>query len=170
VNKQTVFSAAAILILLICISVMAVGNRSYDQPIEFNHYKHFVELDVECQFCHQTVAENDVAGLPNIDICIFCHEEGVVNENPRFHEVVQIIREYSRRQEKIKWNRIYDSPSHVIFSHRIHVGAGVECESCHGITGKSKRPSGQPELISMESCMDCHRKSNVETDCLICHK
>ena len=155
---------------IITISVFARGFGRFSQPIEFNHHKHFVELDIECQFCHQTVEENDVAGIPNIDVCNFCHEEGVVSENPRFHEVVKIIREHARLGTRIEWNRIYQSPDHVIFSHRIHLNGGVECESCHGITGTSERPSGEPELISMENCMDCHSESNVSTDCLTCHK
>jgi hypothetical protein len=46
----------------------------------------------------------------------------------------------------------------------------VACESCHGITGLSKRPDGQPELISMDSCINCHLELNVSVDCLACHK
>ena len=164
------FGGIISVIVIISISVFAGSYRSYKQPIAFNHYKHFVELDIECQFCHQTVEEYDAAGLPNVDVCNFCHEEGVINENPRFQEVVEIIRDHIRRGARIEWNRIYQSPDDVIFSHRIHIAGGVECENCHGITGISKRPSGQTQLISMDNCMDCHGRNKVSNDCLTCHK
>jgi hypothetical protein len=157
-------------VAVIYISVTAGRMGQFDQPIDFNHNKHSIELEIECQFCHQTVEENDVAGIPNIEVCNFCHEEGVVSENPRFQEVVEIIREHARQGTKIAWNRIYRVPDHVIFSHRIHVAASVECVNCHGETGTAKHPAGELDLISMNSCLDCHLTNNVSTDCLTCHK
>lgn len=157
-------------VAVVSISVMAGRMGRFDQPIDFNHEKHSVELDIECQFCHQTVEENAVAGIPNIDVCDFCHEEGVVSENPRFQEVVEIIREHARQGTKIQWNRIYSLPNHVIFSHKIHLAADVECVNCHGETGTAKHPTGELSLISMNSCLDCHRANGVSTDCLTCHK
>jgi len=159
-----------LVLVIISISVLTGGSHSFIQPIDFNHYKHFVELDIECTFCHQTAEEYDVAGLPNIDVCNFCHEEGVVSENRRFQEVVEIIRDHARLGTRIEWNRIYQTPDDVIFSHRIHVARDVDCKKCHGITGTSKRPSGQPELITMDNCINCHEENNISTDCLTCHK
>lgn len=169
-NIRRVLIGILLALTVISIAVLARGYNRFEQPIDFNHNTHFIELDIECQFCHQTVEDNAVAGIPNIDVCIFCHEEGVVSENPRFAEVVEIIREHTRQGTKIEWNRIYRNPDHVVFSHRIHVNGGVECENCHGGTGTSKRPSGELSLISMDSCIDCHETRRVSTDCLTCHK
>ena len=170
VNIRQVSLGILLLLIVILIIVFARGYGSFQQPIEFNHNKHVKKLDIECEFCHQTVAENAVAGIPNVEVCIFCHEEGVVNENPRFAEVVEIVREHIRQGTKIKWNRIYKIPDHVVFSHKVHVNGGVECESCHGGTGTSTRPWGKLSLISMGSCLSCHEPRRVSTDCLTCHK
>jgi formylmethanofuran dehydrogenase subunit E len=159
----------------VCLAVlvyyrMTTAPVHVEQPIEFNHYKHNVEMELDCDMCHEYVMDNAVAGLPGYEMCADCHEEDPDHENPRFNEVARIVQVHAETNEPIRWVRMYKTLDHVIFSHERHLSAHVECSECHGVTGTSKKPMAQPLLISMESCMSCHEKRMVSVDCLACHK
>jgi predicted CXXCH cytochrome family protein len=83
-----------------------------------------------------------------------------------------LVTSYIESSEDIPWNRIYDVPGHVYFSHRRHVAvAGVECATCHGDIASSTTPPPAPlNDISMAFCIDCHEKEEVTTDCNACHR
>lgn len=140
------------------------------QPIEFNHYKHHVEMELDCEMCHQYVMRNAVAGLPGYEMCADCHEEDPQHDNPRFNDVARIVKAHAENSEPIEWVRMYQTAAHVIFSHERHLSAHVECSECHGVTGTSVIPMAEPDLISMDNCMRCHEKRRVSVDCLTCHK
>lgn len=140
------------------------------QPIEFNHYKHYVEMELDCDTCHEYAYSNAVAGLPGYEVCGECHEEDPDHENPRFNEVARIVQYHAETNEPIRWVQMYKNPDHVVFSHERHLSAHVECSECHGRTGISKAPVAEIYRIAMENCMDCHEKRRVSRDCLTCHK
>jgi predicted CXXCH cytochrome family protein len=83
-----------------------------------------------------------------------------------------LVASYIESGEDIPWNRIYDVPGHVYFSHRRHVAvASVECATCHGDIASSTTPPPAPlNDISMAFCIDCHEKEKVTTDCNACHR
>lgn len=44
------------------------------QPILFSHDIHVKSLGLDCTFCHRTAAISEVAGYPDVQQCMFCHQ------------------------------------------------------------------------------------------------
>jgi len=147
--------------------VPAIPAETVEQPIAYNHYKHTQELELECVMCHVGVEESIRATIPDMEICIGCHSEPVT-ESPEEEK----IRSYYSKNEEIPWQRLFQVPKHVFFSHRRHVTvAGLECERCHGdMALREKPPSKAPMKISMNACMSCHRALQASIDCVSCHR
>jgi hypothetical protein len=135
------------------------------QPIQFNHKAH-TEKGLSCSFCHQFVDRAAFAGIPRGEFCMTCHQ-GAITESPEEEK----IREYAAKGMEIPWQRIYEAPGHVFFSHRRHVAlGGIECAECHGPVGESTAPLKRPAVtIAMDTCMDCHAQRQVSNDCNACH-
>jgi hypothetical protein len=81
---------------------------------------------------------------------------------------------YWERGEPIPWVRVNAQPDFVFFSHQPHLGAGLNCETCHGDVGSMTvaRPAVK---MDMGWCLDCHLKQPEAkvarlADCLTCHK
>lgn len=139
-----------------------------EQPIPYSHVTH-VEAGIQCLFCHSSALSLDIAGIPSVQKCMGCHTT-VAKDS----EAVQVLSGYWERGEPIPWIRVDPQPEFVYFSHRAHLGAGVNCETCHGDVGRMTvaRPVVK---MDMGWCLDCHWKNpeeNVErlADCLTCHK
>ena len=89
-------------------------------------------------------------------------------------KAVQALASYWERGQPIPWNRVNQQPDFVYFSHQPHLGAGINCETCHGDVGHMTvaRPVVK---MDMGWCLDCHLKQPEAkaarlTDCLACHK
>ncbi len=138
------------------------------QPIAYSHRTH-VEAGVQCLFCHSSALRSPVAGIPSVQKCMGCHAV-IATDNPAIQEVAG----YWERGEPIAWVRVNAQPDFVFFSHQPHLGAGLNCETCHGDVGHMTvaRPVVK---MDMGWCLDCHLKQPEEkvarlTDCLTCHK
>ena len=138
------------------------------QPISYSHRTH-VEAGVKCLFCHTDALRSDVAGIPSVKKCMGCHTV-IATDN----EAVQVLTSYWERGEPIAWNRVNQQPDFVYFSHQAHLGAGINCETCHGDVGRMTvaRP-----VVNMDMgwCLNCHLKQPEEkvvrlADCLACHQ
>lgn len=82
--------------------------------------------------------------------------------------------------EPLSWVRVHNLPDHVYFDHRAHVGAGIDCATCHGPVEGMLRVRQFADL-SMGWCVNCHRQSvaagtlpngrpsEAATDCFTCH-
>jgi hypothetical protein len=78
---------------------------------------------------------------------------------------------YWETKEPIPWIKVHDLPDFVHFTHKRHVQADIECQTCHG-------PVETMDVVSREApvkmglCLACHRENEVEhgTDCWTCHK
>ena len=136
-----------------------------DQPIRFNHIHHKEVAKLNCFFCHRYVTEHRVAGIPNIELCRACHSSDAISKRPEALKVV----EYVKADKKIPWQRMYELPKFVVFPHWIHIENGVDCSTCHGLTGTSERPVKIVDRNYMEWCMNCHKKRGASTDCYTCH-
>ncbi|NOY52007.1 MAG: cytochrome c3 family protein [Deltaproteobacteria bacterium] len=160
VNAPVFFSLSFLLLF-------SAKGYAVEQPIQFNHYKHTQELELECVMCHIGVRNRVRATLPSVEICIGCHEEAVT-DSPEEEK----IREYDSRGEEIPWQRLFRVPPHVFFSHRRHVTvAGLDCTKCHGDMAMRKTPPRKaPMRISMSYCLSCHRQLKASTDCVSCHR
>lgn len=158
--------------LLFLCAIIALGvivsrrKTASAQPIAFNHKLHAATLGLECGHCHQGVETGVFATLPKAEICLACHA-APLSENPEEAKV----REYGEKGE-IPWHRLTRVPDHVYFSHQRHVKFGqVSCETCHGkMTERTRPPSSAPMELSMNDCLDCHRRHGASIDCVSCHR
>ena len=139
-----------------------------EQPIAYSHRTH-VEAGVQCLFCHSSALRSDVAGIPSVQKCMGCHTL-IATEN----EAVKAVANYWEQNKPIPWQRVNPQPKFVYFSHKAHLGAGINCETCHGDVGHMTvaRPVVK---MDMGWCLDCHLKQPEGkvarlADCLACHK
>ena len=155
------------------------------QPIEFPHKTHIAQ-GIPCTGCHQRAEKDLVAGRPPTALCLACHAGGD-STNPE----IKKLKAFAGSGQEIPWRRVWRLPSHVFFSHRVHVTVGkVACQTCHGPMETLERPPARPlKTLSMNDCIACHMKSsstiarqmivphpaNVSTrrlvnDCVGCHR
>jgi len=155
--------AIGVLLLFVVIGLGA-GSKA-QQPISFNHKKH-VAQGLDCDHCHRFYKTQTFAGMPDLSICLECHQEPVT-KSPEEEKIRKLL----KQGEEVHWGRLYQQPDHVFFSHRRHVALGeLECQTCHGKIGESERPPSRPLVkMTMDSCMNCHAQSQVSNDCLACH-
>jgi hypothetical protein len=136
---------------------------STGQPIAFSHRVHATDYKIRCQYCHIYAERSPVAGVPPVKTCMGCHEL-IATDKP---EIENLTRFWQERQP-IEWVKVYDLPDFVRFTHKRHVGAGVECQECHGPVDTMEQVVRVSDL-TMGWCLDCHQQRNAEIDCLICH-
>lgn len=136
------------------------------QPIQFNHAKH-TALELECSLCHEHVAEQAFAGLPQATVCMLCHSAPMSESLEE-----EKVRQFAARGEAIPWRRVYRLPAHVFFSHRRHVTLGkIECSTCHGSIAEATVPPSRPAVkLAMEWCLECHGQRGALVDCNACHR
>ncbi len=154
------------------VSVGAACGETKVQPIPFNHKLHIEKAELQCDSCHENVAEGTVAGFPRVKVCLRCHK----NEDPANAAAmphVELIRRHGAEGTDIPWQRLYRLPSHVYFSHRRHTELGeLECKECHGDMAALTAPPTEPiaSTLTMSNCMACHERRGVENDCSWCHR
>jgi hypothetical protein len=158
-----------ILFILIYAVTLVFGMFLVDieQPIEFNHKKHISEAGLACIDCHRYFKTQSHSGYPAIDICLDCHSD-LLTDSPEEKKLLS----YAEKKLDIPWKRIYYMADHVFFSHQLHVEvAKINCEKCHGKMEEQSKPPRQPLVLhTMEFCMDCHKNSSADIDCLACHR
>lgn len=139
-----------------------------EQPIDYSHRIH-VEAGIQCLYCHAQASRSPIAGIPSVERCMGCHEIIATQD-----ETVERLTEYWERGEPVPWVAVNIQPDFVYFSHRPHVGAGINCEACHSNVGAMEETA--PVLrMDMGWCLDCHTKQEPEhvdrlLDCMACHK
>ena len=137
------------------------------QPIGYNHDVHVHKLQIQCDTCHGGSMNGEIAGLPTVSDCADCHHEA----NTSSVEEKKVV-EAVNADKAIDWQRLYQLPAHVFFTHRRHVeSGGIPCERCHGEMRSQSRPPGAPLMaLAMTDCIACHKERNVATDCTTCHR
>jgi hypothetical protein len=139
-----------------------------EQPIAFSHQTH-TQAGVQCLYCHPGALRSQVAGIPSVQKCMGCHTI-IATDSP----TIQVVAGYWERQEPIPWVRVNVQPDFVFFSHQAHLGASLNCETCHGDVGQMDVV--QPVVkMDMGWCLNCHlEQPQVKiarlADCLACHK
>ena len=140
--------------------------RAVEQPIAFNHRKHVEEHEISCSTCHLSYEEETFSGLPDAEVCAFCHLEaqGTSAEELKLVDLLA-------GGAALDWKPLFRQPPHVFYSHRRHVAvAGLECSVCHGSIGESESPPGRVTPLRMSDCVECHRRSGASTTCTACHR
>ncbi len=134
------------------------------QPIAFTHKVH-LQNGMQCTDCHKGVAEGPDATIPNVQLCMACHQV-IATDKPEIKKVAA----YQDKGEQIPWHRVYwfYQSAHVKFWHGPHIRAGVDCATCHGDM-KQQTVAVRKEGLDMKFCVDCHRLHKAPTDCTACH-
>ena len=180
------------LIVLVAGGVLAWGywagwvEPAIKQPIEFPHRTHVQQLKLACTTCHQRAEKDAVAGRPPTKLCLACHSGGEAK-----NEEVKKLRAFGEKGQEVPWRRVWRLPSDVFFSHRTHVAARIECQTCHGPMETLSRPPARAlKQPTMNDCIGCHEKwewpketeekqavpvkvatvRRVSTDCNACHR
>lgn len=176
------------------------------QPIAYSHRLHAGQLGIDCQHCHTGAATGRMAGIPSANTCMNCHtfvtapfnavraeDEAATREGRKPRRVIspelrklydalgldeELRPDSTKEMSDIEWVRIHAVPDFASFDHRAHVGAGVDCQTCHGEVQTMERVR-QVNTLSMGWCVNCHRDANktgikgkkVEAplDCAACH-
>ncbi|MCH8134838.1 MAG: cytochrome c3 family protein [Proteobacteria bacterium] len=165
----------AAMIALVALTGLVVGfyvnatffpGTSPEQPINFSHRIHAGENQIPCMYCHVQARRSISAGVPSVNKCMGCHAE-VATDSPQ----IRLLASYFETKEPIPWIKVHDLPDFVHFTHKRHVQADIECQTCHGPVETMDVVSREAPL-KMGLCLDCHRKNEVEhgTDCWTCHK
>jgi hypothetical protein len=158
--------------------------KSRTQPVDFSHRVHADKAGTKCEDCHAFRDDGTFAGIPALDKCAGCHAAamGTTAAEKNF------IDQYVTPGREPQWAAYARQPENVFFSHVTHVKRGqVQCETCHGNQGSTDRlPPYREDRISgysrdiwgtggrpgmtMDNCVDCHRRQKLEHSCLDCHK
>lgn len=134
-----------------------------EQPLPYSHKLH-VGLGLKCRECHTIPDPGDFATYPPESKCATCHA-AIKTDSPH----IQKLMAAAEAGKPIEWNRVYQVPEYVYFSHAVHViDAEFECAECHGDVA-SREVLFQEKPISMYSCMGCHTKHDAPNDCELCH-
>ncbi len=138
------------------------------QPIPFSHRVH-TNTGIQCLFCHTGALRSSIAGIPSVQKCMGCHSI-IATDQPAIKDLAN----YYEQNRPIPWTAVNHEPDFVYFSHQPHLGAGLNCEACHGNVGQmdSLHPIVRTD---MGWCLNCHLKQPQDkvdrlTDCLACHK
>jgi hypothetical protein len=136
------------------------------QPIDFPHKIHTIDIGVGCTDCHQGVEKGARAGIPSINICMSCHEDIGDPADPR----IQALRDHAKRNEDMAWQRVYgfNEEAHVRFNHAPHIRAKVDCATCHGDLTQMTVAERVVDH-NMGFCISCHKQKGASNDCLTCH-
>ena len=121
------------------------------QPVPYSHKLHAGDMQIDCRYCHASVERSAVANVPPTQVCMNCHLLVA-----RDAESLAPIRDSARTGMPMRWVRVHKIGEYAYFNHRVHVGAGVGCVSCHGHI-EQMEVVRQVEPLSMSWCLECHR-------------
>ncbi len=130
---------------------MTEARVAREQPIQFSHERHVAGNGIDCRYCHTSVEQAAVAGVPPTKTCMNCHSQ-VFSNSP----FLEPVRASFDTDHPLRWTRVHDVPDFVYFDHSIHVNKGVGCTTCHGQVDRMPL-IWQEHSLQMEWCLDCHR-------------
>lgn len=143
--------------------LLVAGSHSQEQPIPYSHKTHLA-MGLKCDSCHRNADPGDLMGFPAESFCMGCHQT-IKTDSPHIRKLAAAARD----KKAIPWVRVYELPTFVYFSHRVHTKASVKCETCHGPV--QERALITREVVhDMRSCMACHAATGARNDCTACHE
>jgi mono/diheme cytochrome c family protein len=170
-----IFLVASITFKNVIDGLYSIGiQQNYEpkQPIAFSHKIHAGQYEIECRYCHTGALKGKQANIPSANICMNCHSQIREGTNTGTAEISKIYAAigfdpatstYTGKQKPIEWVRIHNLPDLAYFNHAQHNNvAGIECQTCHGPIEEMEVVK-QYSLLTMGWCIDCHRKTDVNT-------
>jgi mono/diheme cytochrome c family protein len=170
-----VFIVAAVSFKTVIDGLYSIGiqqNYQPKQPIAFSHKVHAGQYEIECNYCHTGALKGKQANIPSPNICMNCHTQIRVGTNTGEGEIAKIYSaigydvatgSYTGKQKPIEWVRIHNLPDLAYFNHSQHANVGgIACQTCHGPIQEMDVVK-QYSLLTMGWCIDCHRKTDVNT-------
>jgi mono/diheme cytochrome c family protein len=170
-----VFVVSAVAFKTVIDGLYSIGvQQGYQpkQPIAFSHKIHAGQYEIDCQYCHTGVMKGKQANIPSPNICMNCHSQIRQGTNTGETEIAKIYAAvgfdpqtstYTGNTKPIEWVRIHNLPDLAYFNHAQHVNVGgIECQTCHGPIQEMEVVQ-QYSLLTMGWCIDCHRKTDVNT-------
>ncbi|MFQ6004813.1 MAG: cytochrome c3 family protein [Woeseia sp.] len=133
------------------------------QPLPFSHKTHLAS-GLACQLCHANPDPGAQMTLPATETCMSCHIT-IAKDKP----AIMALREYSESGQQIPWVRVYAITPGVSWSHRAHLNAATQCETCHGDVRQVETVSETKAILAMASCIGCHRAREAAAECVTCH-
>src|SRR6267154_3229572 len=134
-----------------------------EQPLPYSHKVH-VGMGLPCQLCHTNHDPSTEMAFPATSTCMNCHAM-VVTDRP----AIKKLAEYAHSKQPIPWVRVYRVLPGVTWTHRKHLQAGVQCETCHGAVGDLQAMAETTAVTAMASCIGCHQARGVSAACEVCH-
>ena len=125
---------------------------------------HVGTLKLKCNMCHPNKDPGEIMGIPQASTCMQCHSS-VKTDSP----AIQKLADYAKSSRQIRWARVYEIPTYVMFSHKAHLEAGNTCQECHAQVAERDQLFREAD-ISMGGCMTCHRMKKASNDCSFCHE
>ncbi|MFC1724589.1 cytochrome c3 family protein [candidate division KSB1 bacterium] len=157
--KRSLGLSILIIIIFTLVFAMSGSTRNMDK-IKFNHTLHVEDMELECDSCHETVAESklsDDLNMPEKDVCLGCHDGDTASE-----ECETCHTDTEDPQPYVKTERMY------FFSHNLHLETGgFECKVCHNPEDETKPYAS---LLNMDGCWACHEDEYEGRTCMTCHK
>jgi mono/diheme cytochrome c family protein len=170
-----VFIVAAVSFKTVIDGLYTIGiqqNYQPKQPIAFSHKIHAGQYEIECNYCHTGALKGKQANIPSPNICMNCHTQIRTGTNTGEGEIAKIYAaigydvatgSYTGKQKPIEWVRIHNLPDLAYFNHSQHANVGgIACQTCHGPIQEMDVVK-QYSLLTMGWCIDCHRKTDVNT-------
>ncbi len=133
------------------------------QPIAFSHKVHTGTVKLPCETCHAPSKSGQSLTMPQAPVCMQCHQT-IATDKPE----VQKLAAMSKAGEIIPWVRVYQVPSFVRFSHKMHLDNQNTCQECHGDVSQRERIFKETD-ISMAGCLGCHNVKKANVGCETCH-
>ncbi|MEA3106617.1 MAG: hypothetical protein QOI88_1222 [Gammaproteobacteria bacterium] len=134
-----------------------------EQPLPYSHKTHLA-MALPCQLCHTNPAPGKLMSFPATSTCMNCHAT-LVTDRP----AIKRLTEYAKSKQPIPWVRVYKVLPGVTWTHRKHMDARVQCETCHGAVGDLEAMSETTAVTGMASCISCHQARSVSAACTVCH-
>ena len=139
------------------------GSAAPAQPLPYSHKTH-ISRGLQCRQCHTNPDTGVQITFPPVATCMACHNS-VAKDRP----AIVKLAEMSKSAQPIPWVRVYQVTPGVIWSHRRHLQAGMQCVMCHGQVGQLDAMAQTTAVTSMASCISCHQVHKASTDCQTCH-
>jgi len=157
-SRLSIFGGAFVALGLVTVTYLI--NRSpfqtqvrvvREQPVQFSHEHHTSGLGIDCRYCHTSVENSAIAGVPPTYTCMTCHSQ-IWRDSP----MLAPVRASLAAKRPLRWTRVHDLPDFVYFHHGIHVQKGVGCVECHGRVDRMPL-MWKEQPLTMEWCLECHR-------------